>query len=208
MAMRWALVVGLVAVGALVAVRPWSDQPAAPDAGESAAVSRQQPSLDELRRTARLEPCPTGTGDGGQGPLAGLRVPCLGAPGTVDLGAALAGRPALLNLWGPLCAPCREELPALQAYRDTPGSVPVIGVEVQNLPEGGLALLAELGVRYPSVSDPDRALRGALGSPPVLPLSYVVYPDGTVVQVNPPEVMRTPEQVRATVDRYLTPGDG
>ena len=82
----------------------------------------------------------------------------------------------------------------------------MLGVEVQQLPEGALHLLAELDVHYPSVSDPDGALRAALGAAPVLPLSFVVTADGRVTQVNPPEVLRSPEQVRAVVERYLDPG--
>jgi hypothetical protein len=42
--------------------------------------------------------------------------------------------------------------------------------------------------------------------PPVVPLSYLVSTDGRISQVNPPEVLRTPEQVRAVVARYLGPG--
>jgi hypothetical protein len=63
--------------------------------------------------------------------------------------------------------------------------------------------MARLGVHFPSVSDPDGALQAALRSPPVLPLTYLVSPDGRVQQVNPPEVFRTPGQVRAAVARYL-----
>jgi thiol-disulfide isomerase/thioredoxin len=132
-------------------------------------------------------------------------LPCLGQPGTVELAAALAGRPALLNLWGPLCQPCAQELPALAAYATEPGAVPVLGVEVQQLPEGALDMLAALNVHYPSVSDPDGRLRAALRAPPVIPQTYLVSPDGRVNQVNPPEVMRSPEQVRAIVARYLGP---
>jgi len=131
---------------------------------------------------------------------------CLGQPGTVDVGAALAGRPALLNLWGPLCQPCIQELPALAAYAAEPGAVPVLGVEVQQLPEGALDLLSALNVHYPSVSDPDGRLRAALSAPPVLPLTYLVSADGHVSQVNPPEVLRSPQQVRAVVTQYLGPG--
>ena len=133
-------------------------------------------------------------------------LPCLGHPATVNLAAALAGRPALLNLWGPLCQPCTQELPALAAYAAEPGAVAVLGVEVQQLPAAALDELAALNVHYPSVSDPDGRLRAALHAPPVIPLTYLVSTDGTVHQVNPPEVMRSPEQVRAVVARYLGPG--
>ncbi|MGB8201046.1 MAG: TlpA disulfide reductase family protein, partial [Pseudonocardiaceae bacterium] len=157
-----------------------------------------------------LQPCPAARSSPTpvRGPLSGLVLPCLGQPGTVDVGMALAGRAALLNLWGPLCQPCAQELPALAAYAAEPGAVPVLGVEVQGMPEGALDLLAALNVHYPSVSDSDGRLRAAVSAPPVLPLSYVVSADGWVSQVNPPEVLRTPEQVRAVVARYLGPRSG
>jgi len=212
-ASRWVLVTALLAVALVVALWPRSSPPTAPISAGATSAGAARPAgdsarLEQLRSRAALQPCPAAPAGSSpvRGPLSGLVLPCLGHPGTVDLGAALAGRPALLNLWGPLCQPCIEELPALAAYAAEPGAVQVVGVEVQQLPEGALDLLAVLNVRFPSVSDPDGTLRAALGAPPVLPLSYVVSADGRVDQVNPPEVLRTPAQVRAVVARYLGPG--
>jgi thiol-disulfide isomerase/thioredoxin len=212
--MRWALVVSVLVVAAFVALYPRSDPaPTAEPRGVSDLdepdldePDLDEPDLDELRARAALQPCPApapGAAVAAAGPLAAVVLPCLGEEATVDLGATLAGRPALLNFWGPLCEPCREEMPALAAYGAEPGAVTVLGVEVQRLPEGGLDLMARLGVHFPSVSDPDGTLRAALRSPPVLPLTYLVSPDGRVQQVNPPEVFRNPAQVRAAVVRYL-----
>ncbi|MDQ3762719.1 MAG: TlpA family protein disulfide reductase [Actinomycetota bacterium] len=214
-ALRWTLVTALLAFALVVALWPRASPTTTPVPADAAQLGQPaQPAagphsnLDQLRSRAALQPCPaarSGTTPV-RGPLSGLVLPCLGQPGTVDLGAALSGRPALLNLWGPLCQPCTQELPALAAYAAEPGAVLVLGVEVQRLPEGALDLLAALNVHYPSVSDPDGRLRAALGAPPVLPLSYVVSADGRVTQVNPPEVLRSPEQVRAVVARYLGSG--
>lgn len=214
-ALRWVLVTALLALALVVALWPRASQTTVPASrgatqlGQLAQPATGPPaSIDQLRSRAALQPCPAAHSGSTsvRGPLSGLVVPCLGQPGMVDMGTALAGRPALLNLWGPLCQPCAQELPALAAYAAEPGAVPVLGVEVQRLPEGALDLLAALNVHYPSVSDPDGRLRAALSAPPVLPLSYVVSADGRVSQVNPPEVLRSPEQVRAVVARYLGPG--
>jgi thiol-disulfide isomerase/thioredoxin len=204
-ALRWALVLALLAGALVVALWPRANPGAAPSISQAVAAA---PSIDQLRFRAALQPCPAGDGSAGStsSPLAGLALPCLGRPGTVDLAAALAGRPALLNLWGPMCQPCAQELPALAAYAAEPGAVTVLGVEVQSLPGAALEELAALNVHYPSVSDPDGRLRAALRAPPAIPLTYVVFADGKVAQVNPPEVMRSPEQVRAVVARYLGPG--
>jgi thiol-disulfide isomerase/thioredoxin len=213
-ALRWALVTALLAGALVVALWPQVSPLSGPSSTTSStsraapsAPNTNQRSIDQLRARAALQPCPSPPSDAsGSGPLSGLVLPCLGQPTTVNLAAALAGRPALLNLWGPLCQPCAQELPALAAYTTEPGAVPVLGVEVQQLPEAALEELAALNVHYPSVSDPEGRLRAALHAPPVIPLTYLVSADGTVNQVNPPEVMRSPEQVRAVVARYLGPG--
>ncbi len=201
--LRATLVVTVLAVAAAIVLWPTGPDPA------TAPVRPAAPDIEQLRARAALAPCPAPPPEDHTaepaGPLVGVTLPCLGEAGSVDLGAALAGRPALLNLWGPLCEPCRQEMPALAGYAASPDAIPVLGVEVQRIPAGGLDLMAALDVHYPSVSDPDGALRGALGAPPVLPVSYLVAPDGRVMQVNPPEVFRDPAQVRAVVERYLGP---
>lgn len=211
--LRWLMVAVLLALAVFVALdpRPDTEPDHQPDAA-GAGLPERPMDLAQLRARAALQPCPAPRPAGSAavpapaGPLSGVVLPCLGTAGSVDLGAALAGRPALLNLWGPLCRPCAEELPALAGYGAGPGAVPVLGVQVQQQPEGALDMLSTLGVHYPSVSDPDGRLRAALRAPAVLPLSYVVFADGQVRQVTPPGVLRSPEQVRAVVQRYLGPG--
>lgn len=206
-ALRWAVVTAVLGFALVVALWPRAGPTMAP-AGAAPVAADSPAGIDQLRSRAALLPCPAPQPGAApvRGSLTGVVLPCLGQPGTVDLAAALAGRPALLNFWGPLCQPCAQELPALAAYATEPGAVPVLGVEVQGLPEGALEALTALGVRFPSVSDPDGRLRAALGSPPVIPLTYLVSADGRVHQLNPPEVMRSPAQVRAVVGRYLGPG--
>ncbi|MGH3905843.1 MAG: TlpA family protein disulfide reductase [Pseudonocardiaceae bacterium] len=212
---RWTIVVVVLAMAGVVALWPRGADPAvAPGPGAApqtldgpAATTAPAPddaALAGLRARAALEPCPEpqpGAAPGAS-PLAGITVPCLGSPGEVDLATALAGKPAVLNLWASWCQPCRAEMPVLAAYATAPDAVPVIGINVQDRPEASLSLMAELGVHYPSVTDPAGELQAALKVPPVLPFSYVVTADGAVRPVTPPRVFASPEEVRGTVRRF------
>lgn len=217
---RWTLVAVVLALAATVALWPLlraedatsGSAGSAPGAPARSAVVDEQ-ALAQARTAAGLRPCPNPDGPNPDGTpagstpvaaLAGVRVSCLGDGSTVDLGAALAGRPALINVWATWCPPCREELPLLDEYAAQPDAVTVLGVQIQENsgPEDGLTTLAHLGVRLPSVVDTGRAVSTALRTPDYLPVSYVVSADGAVHQVDPPTPFASVDQIRQTVARY------
>lgn len=84
-----------------------------------------------------------------------------------------AGRVVVVNFWATSCAPCRRELPVLSAAHSRSGEdgAFVIGINYREGEGAARDYLDELGVRYPSLSDPtgDLAYRfGVSGLPTTL----------------------------------------
>ncbi|WP_431966759.1 redoxin family protein [Nocardia sp. bgisy134] len=180
--MRWALVGLIVAVAAVIALWPRGGEDTASDAGAPSGA-RQVPA--QLRAEAGLAPCPRpAPGATGAGPLAGITLTCLADGAPVDLAAALAGKPVLLNLWAYWCGPCAEELPYLRQFAERAGD-DVTVLTVHSDPDEAKALLRLTGldVHLPGVLDAETAVRSAVGAPAVLPISVLIRPDGSLAQV-------------------------
>nr|WP_309230404.1 TlpA disulfide reductase family protein [Nocardia sp. SYP-A9097] len=137
------------------------------------------------RARAGLADCSTPSGAAvGDSPLRGLTLECLADGRSMDLTAALAGKPALLNLWAYWCGPCAEELPLLQQFSDRASeSITVLTVHSDPATAKGLSRLTGLGIHLPGVADPDTKVRNAVGAPAVLPISVLLRADGTVAKL-------------------------
>lgn len=150
------------------------------------AVSEEELAEDVVaERPECPEPAPGVTGTG---PLAGVTLPCLGAAhqGEIDVAAALAGKPAVVNVWAWNCAPCREELPVLEEWAAANPDVRVVGVQAATSESRGSALLEDLGVEtFVSYQDGFDAVGPVLELPRVVPITVVLRADGSVAEVLP-----------------------
>jgi cytochrome c biogenesis protein CcmG, thiol:disulfide interchange protein DsbE len=76
---------------------------------------------------------------------------------------ALAGRPVILNFWGPSCVPCRDEFPLfvakLAAHRAD--GLAIVGVLTDDPPEPARQFVAQYAASWPTVEDPAKALKAA-----------------------------------------------
>ena len=104
----------------------------------------------------------------GAGPHAAVGDPAPAIAGTTldgtafDL-ASLAGKPVLINFWGPSCVPCRDEFPLLEAKLAQHGGegLTVVGVLTDDPVEPARDFVAQYGANWPTVVDPVRAIKSA-----------------------------------------------
>lgn len=114
--------------------------------------------------------------------------------------------PLVLNFWASSCAPCRDEMPVLQAFSEQYGDqVAVVGVDYQDpLTENAQELVARSGVNYRLLSDVDGDLNGADPLPNIqgLPLTVFVDENGRASFLDYGEIKSVDELVDA-VQQHL-----
>ncbi len=74
------------------------------------------------------------------------------------------GYPAVVNVWGSWCGPCRFEFPTLQKVSAAYGKrVAFLGVDVEDSDDLASTFLEEAPVPYPSYTDPDKQIADEIG---------------------------------------------
>ena len=94
--------------------------------------------------------------------------PAPGVVGTTLDGAAfdlasLRGKPVVVNFWGPSCVPCRDEFPLLEEKQTAHAAdgLTVAGVLTDDPVEPARDFVAAYGGQWPTVIDPDKAIKSA-----------------------------------------------
>lgn len=97
--------------------------------------------------------------------------------------ASFRGSPVLLNVWATWCAPCRKEMPDLQRLHERyePHGLRVVGVSIDAAGADAAVrdFLAEYGITYTILRDPDDRISSILQSPGV-PVTLLIDAEGTV----------------------------
>ncbi|HEX4442099.1 MAG TPA: redoxin domain-containing protein [Galbitalea sp.] len=121
-----------------------------------------------------------------------IELPALGTNTPTTL-SAYRGEYVAVNFWSPTCSLCVQELPAMEhVYRSESKTAAVIGIDVSDPGDEGIAFAAKARASYPMLSD----ARGAIAAQyeiPGLPYTVILDPKGKVVVRHPGEM--TAEQL-------------
>ena len=109
--------------------------------------------------------------------------------------------PALINVWGTWCAPCRQELPHFAHYIAKQGSVPIIGIAVEEKNMADVRKFVEThGMTWRILYDADGSTRGKFGMG--VPVTWFIDASGKVThkKYGP---FKSLEEIELSVIKYL-----
>ena len=97
-------------------------------------------------------------------------------------GASINGikGPAIINVWGSGCGPCKEEMPILRSfYEKAQDNLALIGVDVEEASiEDGRKFVKNNGITWPNLYDADGESRAYFGMG--VPVTWFIAADGSV----------------------------
>ena len=132
-------------------------------------------------------------------PIQGELLDCLDGSAGVSVDSIKG--PALINVWGTWCRPCRQELPHLAHYLAKPGAIPVIGIAVEEKSPLVVKKFVEThGMTWPILYDAQGSTRGKFGMG--VPVTWFVDGSGHVVykKYGP---FNSLEEIELDVAKYL-----
>jgi cytochrome c biogenesis protein CcmG/thiol:disulfide interchange protein DsbE len=90
----------------------------------------------------------------------------------------------IVNFWGPACVPCRDEFPlflAKLAEHEADG-LAIVGILMFDPPAPARDFVADFGATWPTIDDPDGAIRAAYRAV-ARPQTYFVDRDGILREI-------------------------
>ncbi|CAB4731482.1 MAG: redoxin domain-containing protein [Actinobacteria bacterium] len=108
--------------------------------------------------------------------------------------------PAVINVWGSWCIPCRQEMPFLRELAAT-GKVKIIGIDVEekNM-EAARKFIVDQGMTWPNLYDKDGSTKSTFGMG--VPITWYLDLDGKVVYRHI-GVLKSKDQLFSEVEKYL-----
>ena len=127
-------------------------------------------------------------------------LPCLDGSTDVDLGQIKG--PALVNVWGSWCEPCKQEMPIFVDFYTRHGqSVSLIGIDVEESDiEDGRAFVKQYGMKWPNLYDAQGITRGTLGMG--VPITLFIDAQGETVY-RKIGVVATIEELERDTEKHL-----
>jgi thiol-disulfide isomerase/thioredoxin len=109
----------------------------------------------------------------------GTELECLDGSAGITL-EALRG-PAIVNVWGSWCGPCKEEMPLfVEFYAKAKDKLTLLGIDVEEAKVfDGRHFVETRGITWPNLYDPDGRTASALGMG--VPITYFVDAQGVTV---------------------------
>ena len=119
-----------------------------------------------------------------------------------------AGKPLLLNFWATWCAPCRREMPLLEAVHKQRDDIAVLGIAIDRVADVQ-TFLAEAGISYPTLVGEQDAMEvsdqfglSGLG----LPFTVLVSGAGDILTIFIGEIEAS--EIQALVDTAIAVESG
>ena len=108
--------------------------------------------------------------------------------------------PAVINVWGSWCIPCRQEMPFLRELAAT-GKVKIIGIDVEEADmESARKFVIEQGMNWPNLYDADGSTKSSFGMG--VPVTWYLNSKSEVAYKHI-GVLKSKDQLFSDVEKYL-----
>ncbi len=125
---------------------------------------------------------------------------CLDEKSAIDLGQIKG--PALVNVWGSWCGPCKDEMPLfVEFYKQHQEKVALIGINVEESDiEDAREFVRQYGMTWPNLYDADGRTRVTLGMG--VPITLFIDAKGEIAY-RKIGVVTTIEELEKETEKYL-----